>query len=86
VIGAEAFPVSQQVLTWSAAVGPLSGTTTVAMGIWLVTWAALHGQWRGRQLRFRPVATWIVTCLLLGILGTFPPVYDGIARVLKGLS
>ncbi len=56
--------------------GPLSGVTTVAILIWLLTWGILDRRWRNRT-----VAAGRINILALGLLGlslllTFPPVVD----------
>jgi hypothetical protein len=55
--------------------GGVSGRTTLAVVIWLITWLLLHLRWRHRQVATRRV--WTVTLLLvaLGIAGTFPPLW-----------
>jgi hypothetical protein len=63
-------------LIFSKAVGPLSGKTTVAMVAWLGGWAVMHWLWRDRQICFRPVAVATVVLVIVGLLGTFPPVFD----------
>ena len=56
--------------------GPLSGVTTTAIVIWLLTWALLSHRWNARSVALRPILT--VAFLLLGaaLLLTFPPVID----------
>lgn len=56
-------------------VGPLSGKTTVACCIWLAAWIALANTncLKGRWGRW--VTRVSVTLILVGLLGTFPPVY-----------
>src|SRR5687767_2206931 len=41
-----------QALTLFAPVGPLSGKSTGAVLVWLLTWAGLHALWRRRSLNF----------------------------------
>jgi hypothetical protein len=76
---AEAILPLRQALTFSKAVGPLSGKTTVTMVAWLGVWAVLHWRWRERHLPFRRMAVAIVVLVLVGLLGTFPPVYEFVA-------
>jgi hypothetical protein len=56
--------------------GPLSGVTTAAILIWLLTWLALHLRWRRKAIA--PAQTNIVafSLLLLSFLLTFPPIAD----------
>jgi lysylphosphatidylglycerol synthetase-like protein (DUF2156 family) len=73
---AQASRTVARLLTFSDAVGPLSGKTTIAVVIWLVAWALLSALWRGKDVRFERVWTATVILLALGLLGTFPPFYE----------
>lgn len=57
-------------------VGPLSGKTTVAVVIWLVAWAILHGAWGNRQVELGKVSSVALILVVLGFLGTFPLFFD----------
>jgi hypothetical protein len=60
-------------------VGPLSGKTTYAVAIWLVTWAVLHVA-LGRRVRLSPAVLTVTVVLLgLGLLGTFPIFFEAFA-------
>jgi hypothetical protein len=63
-------------MNFSNPTGPLSGVTTCAVFVWLASWAILEMRWRGRELRFAPVAAAALVLLALGILLTFPPLAD----------
>jgi hypothetical protein len=56
--------------------GPLSGKTTVAVVVWLVAWAILHGAWKNRQVELSKVSLVAMMLVALGFLGTFPLFYD----------
>lgn len=56
--------------------GPLSGKTTVAVVVWLVAWALLHGAWKNRQVEFGKVSSIAMLLVALGLLGTFPLFFD----------
>ena len=56
--------------------GPLSGVTTAAILIWLVTWTILNWRWRKKTLAIGPVAALAIALLLLSLLLTFPPIAD----------
>lgn len=56
--------------------GPLSGVTTVAIALWLITWAALSARWNAKTLAFGTVTAVAFTFLGLGLLLTFPPIGD----------
>ena len=60
-------------------VGPLSGKTTGAVLIWLVTWAVLHLMDRAQAIESRK-ALWVSLVLVgLGVLGTFPLFFQAFA-------
>lgn len=63
-------------LNFYAPAGPLSGKSTVTVIVWLAVWIVLQLAWRNRQVA--PGAlTWITLVLVaLGLLGTFPPVFE----------
>jgi hypothetical protein len=56
--------------------GPLSGVTTVAILIWLLTWVILEWRWRKKTVALARIN--IIAFLLLGLsfLLTFPPIAD----------
>jgi hypothetical protein len=63
-------------LNWYNPVGPLSGKTTLAVIVWLISWAILGNQWKDKDVEFGKIATIALALLLLGILGTFPPFFE----------
>jgi len=65
-----------KLLSFTKAVGALSGVTTVALIVWLVTWFALNRMWATRKLDMTKV-NWVSFGLLtVGFLLTFPPFVD----------
>jgi hypothetical protein len=58
-----------------APAGAVSGRTTIATIVWLVSWGVLHYRWKAREIA--PARVYPVTLILmaLGVLGTFPPVW-----------
>jgi hypothetical protein len=55
--------------------GPLSGVTTTAIAIWLLSWVALDIAWKRRNVS--PVIVPVGLCLLaIGFVIMFPPVGD----------
>ena len=56
--------------------GTLSGVTTVAIVIWLVTWLGLNRLWQGKSVAMVKVNTAAFALLIVGFLLTFPPVMD----------
>jgi hypothetical protein len=58
-----------------APAGGVSGRTTLAVVIWLIGWAVLHGRWKNRQLESRKVRYLSAILIGLGLVLTFPPVW-----------
>jgi hypothetical protein len=56
--------------------GPLSGASTLAILVWLSTWAALEWRWRNRNVAIKMVAGVSLALLALSLLLVFPPVVD----------
>ena len=62
--------------------GDLSGKATLAVVVWLAVWFALHRRWRRRRLRSTlSVGGAVVGLTLASLVMTFPPVVEGLARV-----
>lgn len=55
--------------------GGVSGRTTMATAIWLLSWAVLHRRWRNRELAGGRITVLAGVLILLGLLGAFPPVW-----------
>jgi len=55
--------------------GGVSGRTTFAVAVWLISWAALHSRWKWRQIESRRVQAVTLLLIGLGLLLTFPPVW-----------
>ncbi len=73
---AEAVSAISNALRFYAPVGPLSGKTTVAVVIWLVSWGVLAAVFKDKDVDFGKVSLAALILLLLGILGTFPPFFE----------
>lgn len=56
--------------------GPLSGVTTLAIVIWLISWAVLHLRWRNRSIAVAWTNAAAFVLLILSLLLTFPPIAD----------
>ena len=56
--------------------GPLSGATTGAILIWLVSWVVLEWSWRNKTVSVGRIAAIALALLGLSLLLTFPPVAD----------
>jgi hypothetical protein len=56
--------------------GPLSGVTTAAILMWLLTWGILEWRWRNRTVAVGRISVVALALLALSLLLTFPPVVD----------
>lgn len=56
--------------------GPLSGVTSTAIVIWLLTWGILEWRWRKRTVAVGRINVVALVLLGLSLLLTFPPVVD----------
>ena len=63
-------------LTFYKPTGPLSGVTTTALGVWVLTWLILERLWRRRELPLRKINIASIALLILSFLGTFPLIGD----------
>lgn len=63
-------------LTWYKPTGVLSGVTTSAILVWLLTWAILEWRWRKRTTAPGPISLLAIVLLGLSLILTFPPFVD----------
>lgn len=63
-------------LKWSSPVGPLAGKTGMAIIVWLVFWAFAHNMTKGKSVNFGKAWSWSIALIILGLLLTFPPVFE----------
>jgi hypothetical protein len=56
--------------------GPLSGVTTLAILVWLLTWLILEWRWGKRAVAMSRINRVSLALLVLSILLTFPPIVD----------
>ncbi|HTU49572.1 MAG TPA: hypothetical protein VMF56_03205 [Acidobacteriaceae bacterium] len=73
---ADASKPAAKFFTFYVPTGPLSGVTTTAIFLWLVTWLVLARLWHHRTLPFAKINIVAFAFLFLGILLTFPPFAD----------
>lgn len=62
-------------MTWSKAVGGLSGKSGWAIIVFFVAWAILHYVWKDKETDFARISSIAIALLVVGLLGTFPPVW-----------
>ncbi|MEX2571097.1 MAG: hypothetical protein WD737_07305 [Gemmatimonadota bacterium] len=78
-MGMIAFLAAGDVLPVPTLYGPaggVSGRTTLAVVVWLIAWGILHFRWKDRQLAGRRIEMATLLLIALGVLGTFPPVWE----------
>lgn len=59
-----------------APAGGVTGRTTLAVVVWLIAWVLLHFRWKDRNLEARRVYLMAMILIAVGVLGTFPPVWQ----------
>ena len=62
-------------LEFDRGVGPLAGKTILAVAAWALTWIILGLAWRRRDASVKVWSTVAVILAILGVLGTFPPIF-----------
>jgi len=62
-------------LAWVKPVGALSGKSSFGIIAFFVSWIILYFVFRGKETKFSQIATIALVLLLIGLLGTFPPVW-----------
>jgi hypothetical protein len=72
----EASPAISQALNWNNAVGPLSGKVGIGMIAFFLSWIVLHFALRGKNVNFPRAAAIAYILLAIGVLLTFPPIFD----------
>ncbi|MCC9075976.1 hypothetical protein FKZ61_007615 [Litorilinea aerophila] len=72
-------PQADHLLNWYPPAGSLSGRTLATTLIWLASWWLLHRRWRERDVPLGRIALWAGWLLALGLLLTFPPIYQWLA-------
>jgi len=63
-------------LNWWGPAGPLTGKTGVGVIAWLVSWIVLHILWKDEDVALVRVLVVTLVLLALGLLLTFPPVFE----------
>ncbi len=72
IILSERVPVVAPALNWYNPVGPLSGTTSLTIILWLSLWAILGNQWKDKDVSFQNIAATALVLLVIGFLLTLP--------------
>ncbi|MBI3440174.1 MAG: hypothetical protein HY054_16240 [Proteobacteria bacterium] len=75
-LASDASPAIKSVLSFYSPAGALSGVTTIAIVVWLVTWLLLFQLWRNKEVALSRVNLAALAMLGVGFLLTFPPFMD----------
>ncbi len=74
----DAVPALSRAFSFWQPTGALSGVTTAAIAVWLVSWFVLSRRWAVRDVRLWPVNAAAFAMLAAALLLTFPPVMDAL--------
>jgi hypothetical protein len=75
-IAADKFAAIKSVMVFYKPTGPLSGVTTSAILVWVISWALLDLLWRKRTVSLGRISAAALVLLGLSLLLTFPPIAD----------
>jgi hypothetical protein len=68
-----------QSLSWYKPTGGLSGKSTLGVAAFFLAWAILHYAWKDKQTDFARISSIAIALLVVGLVGTFPPVWHLLA-------
>jgi hypothetical protein len=72
----EAIPAFKTFLAWNAGVGPLTGKVSIPTILFFVVWLVLGLLFKDKNVKLRTAITVCMVGMIIGLLGTFPPIYD----------
>lgn len=75
-LAGDANPAISKFFVFFKPTGALSGVTTSAIAIWLVSWLGLDRLWRNRTVPIRPIIIAALVMLAASLFLTFPPFMD----------
>ena len=75
-LAGDAFPTAARFFTFYKPTGALSGVTTSAIVVWLLSWFALSRQWGTKSVALGWVILVSSVLLALSLMLTFPPFMD----------
>jgi hypothetical protein len=78
--GAVISEVLRNALNWWNPAGPLTGKTGVGVIAWLICWALLNTVWKGKDYDLRKSFIITLVFLALGLILTFPPVFEAFEK------
>ncbi|MFE9446139.1 hypothetical protein ACFYO2_46225 [Streptomyces sp. NPDC006602] len=76
VVASDANLAAKEWFTLHEGVGPLAGKTTLATVAYLLSWLVLHVALRRRTVRGRTTVIATAALVTVGLLFTFPPIYQ----------
>jgi hypothetical protein len=79
-VAAAAWAEFADLLNLYAPSGPLTGKATVSAIIYVIVWINLHFRLRDRELSLSKGFLLTMFLLVIGLAGTFPPVYQWFER------
>ena len=62
-------------MTWVKPVGGLSGKSGLGIIAFILSWVILHFILKGKETKFGQMAAIALAGLVIGLIGTFPPVW-----------
>lgn len=74
--GVVIFEGLREALNWWNPAGPLTGKTGVGVIAWLISWVLLDTIWKGREYDLRKAFIITLIFVALGVILTFPPVFE----------
>jgi hypothetical protein len=72
----DAVPAMNRAFVFWPPTGALSGVTSTAIAVWLVSWYGLSRRWRSRDVNLVPINVATAVMLIAALLLTFPPFMD----------
>jgi hypothetical protein len=72
----DAVPDMNRMLVFWQPAGALSGVTSTAIAVWLVSWYGLSRRWGSREVNLVPVNVATAVMVIAALLLTFPPFMD----------
>jgi hypothetical protein len=72
----DAVPELNRLLVFWQPTGALSGVTSTAIAVWLVSWYGLSRRWGSRDVNLVPVNVATAVMVIAALLLTFPPFMD----------
>lgn len=75
-LAGDAVPAIARLFTFYSPAGPLSGVTTSAIVVWLLSWFILSRRWHEKSVALGRVTAIAFVLLIFSVLLTFPPFMD----------